>query len=319
VDRDGSAFTTPAFGALVRPEVACFRGRSAGWRPKRRTYAQPLAVTALVLALAACTPQPAETPRTPAALPDGVAVELFQLRSDVAERGAQVRVVNGSDEELVITRLTFTDDWFAGEAVRERTSTVAAGRTVDLRFELPESACDDEPDAASRTSRVTLELEGGGSATVEVADPLGFTALVHEKECLRHDLARVATLEWAAFTPSAAPLPAELQLAITPAGGAESAELVEVQTTNLLQFADQPTAFPLAVTVTGTDAATTVALPIVPLRCDPHAVMEDKRGTVFNVLVRVDGAEGAVEVAAPEAMRGAILRWVSDWCGFGPG
>ena len=92
-----------------------------------------------------------------------------------------------------------------------------------------------------------------------------------------------------------------------------------MQTTNLLQFADQPTPFALASTVTGTDAVTMVAVPIVPLRCDPHAVMEDKRGTVFNVLVDVDGASGVVEVAAPEAMRGEILRWVADWCGFGPG
>ena len=100
------------------------------------------------------------------------------------------------------------DDWFAGEAARERTSTVAAGRTVDLRFELPESACEDEPAADARMSTVTFELEGGGTVTVPVADPLGFTTLIHEKECLRHDLARVATIEWAAFTPSAAPLPA---------------------------------------------------------------------------------------------------------------
>ena len=61
------------------------------------------------------------------------------------------------------------------------------------------------------------------------------------------------------------------------------------------------------------------AVPIVPLRCDPHAVMEDKRGTVFDVRVEVDGASGVIEVAAPEAMRGEILRWVADWCGFGPG
>lgn len=270
----------------------------------------------LAFALAACAPQPAAPPAT---LPAGIQVELFQLRSDVAERGAQVRVINDSDEDLKITSLTFTDDWFAGPSTRDRESTIPAGRTVDLRFSLPESACEDEPDAASRTSRVILELEGGGSATVDVADPLGFTTIIHEKECLRHDLARVATLEWAAFTPSPAPLPAELQLAITPAGGAESADLVEVQTTNLLQFGDQPTPFALATTVTGADAVSHVSVPIVPLRCDPHAVMEDKRGTVFNMLVRVDGAEGVVEVAAPEAMRGEILRWVSDWCGFGPG
>ena len=155
--------------------------------------------------------------------------------------------------------------------------------------------------------------------TVDVSDPLGFTTLIHEKECLRHDLARVATLEWSAFVPSAAPLPAELQLSITPAGGDETAELVEVQTTNLLQFADEPTSFALALPVTGADAAGVVPVPLVPLRCDPHAVMEDKRGTVFDLLVEVGGANGVVEVAAPEEMRGEILRWVADWCGFGPG
>ena len=279
-------------------------------------------MTGLALALAACSPQPPEPSAEPPVtqqLPAGVQVELFQLRSDVAERGAQVRVINDSDTDLVVTSLTFADDWFAGEAVRDRVSTVPAGRTVDLRFALPESACEDEPDAASRTSRVTLELEGGGSATVDVADPLGFTTLIHEKECLRHDLARVATLEWTEFTPSAAPLPAELELSITPAGEPEAAELVEVQTTNLVQFADQPTPFALALPVEGTDAASAVSVPLIPLRCDPHAVMEDKRGTVFNVLVEVDGASGVVEVAAPEAMRGEILRWVADWCGFGPG
>lgn len=314
--RGGSAFTTPAFRAPTGPGAASFRGRREGRGPKRRSYAQPLALTA-VLALAACTPQPIETRETPAALPPGVQVELFQLRSDVAERGAQVRVVNGSDEDLAITRLTFADDWFAGAAVRDRASTIAAGRTVDLRFALPPSACDGEPDA--RTSRVTFQLAGGGTATVEVADPLGFTALLHEKECLAADLAQVATLEWARFTPSAAPAPAALTLEAAPAGGTEQAELIEVQTTNLLKFGDQPTPLELQRTIDGADAATDVTVPIVPLRCDPHAVMEDKRGTVFNVQVRVDGTEGAVEVAAPEQMRGEILRWVADWCGFGPG
>ena len=288
---------------------------SRGSAPTARRTSLNYVPLALVLALAACSPQPA----APSGLPAGVEVELFQLRSDVAERGAQVRVINDSDTDLVVTSLTFADDWFAGEAVRDRVSTVPAGRTVDLRFALPESACEDEPDAASRTSQVTLELEGGGTATVDVADPLGFTTLIHEKECLRHDLARVATLEWTEFTPSAAPLPAELQLSITPAGGAETAELVEIQTTNLLQFADEPTPFALALPITGTDAASVVSVPLVPLRCDPHAVMEDKRGTVFDVLVEVDGASGVIEVAAPEAMRGEILRWVADWCGFGPG
>lgn len=291
---------------------------SRGSTPAGRRFSlscAALAAATLVVTLASCSVQHAEKPAT---LPAGVSVELFQLRSDVAERGAQVRVVNGSDTDLEVTSVTFADDWFTGTTVRDRASTIPGGRTVDLRIALPESACEDVPDAASRTSRVTFELQSGATATVDVDDPLGFTTLIHEKECLRHDLAQIATLEWTSFTPSAAPLPAELQLTITPAGGTDAAELVEVQTTNLLEFAEEPTAFPLALQVTGTDAATQVAVPLLPLRCDAHAVMEDKRGTVFNVAVDLGGA-GVVEVAASEAMRGEILRWVSDWCGFGPG
>ena len=68
-----------------------------------------------------------------------------------------------------------------------------------------------------------------------------------------------------------------------------------------------------------TPTPTTVHLPLVPLRCDPHAVQEDKRGTVFNVEVELDGEPGLVQVAATEDMRGRILTWVADWCGFGEG
>ncbi|WP_404429424.1 hypothetical protein LG299_09110 [Microbacterium lacus] len=269
-------------------------------------------MTAALTACVAAAPEPA-------ALPPGVEVELFQLRSDVADRSAQMRVINGSDEDVIVESLRFDDDWFDGEAVRERTSTIPAGRTVDLRFTLPESACDEEPTADERTSSVIFELEGGDVVTLPVTDTLGFTTLMHEKECLRHDLAQVATLAWTSFTASESAQPAALELTVTPTGGDGIAELVEVQTTNLLQFDTVPAPFPLVQQVAGTDAATTVSLPILPLRCDPHAVMEDKRGTVFNVAVKAGGLQGVVEVAASEEMRGAILRWVSDWCDFGAG
>jgi hypothetical protein len=289
-----------------------------------RTAAAIVALAATV-GLAACgpaAPGPPPSTATDGALPGGVEIELFQLRSDVAERGAQVRIVNDSDDDLVVTKLTFDDDWFAGEAVRDRTSMISAGRTVDLHFGLPEVACEGEADAAARTSRVIVEFsvdDVARTATVDVADPLGFTAVIHEKECLRHDLAQVATLEWTSFAGSASPLPAQMQLSITPAGGDGAATLIEVQTTNLLQFGELPTPFPLNTELSGAAAATLVDVPLLPLRCDPHAVMEDKRGTVFNVMVSVDGATGVVEVAASEKLRGEILRWVADWCGFGPG
>ena len=60
-----------------------------------------------------------------------------------------------------------------------------------------------------------------------------------------------------------------------------------------------------------------VSLPLVPLRCDPHAVQEDKRGTIFTLAVELDGDPGEIELAAPEDLRGRILTWVGAWCGFG--
>jgi hypothetical protein len=276
------------------------------------------------LLLTACSPSEASepTPTELTQLPAGVEVELYQLRSDVAERTAQVRVINGSDSDLVVKNLTFEDDWFTASTVRDRESSISAGRTVDLRIALPESACEEEPDAAARTSRVTLEFTASGEpgvATIDLADPLAFTALVHEKECLRHDLAQLATLEWSTFTPSVAPAPAQLVLSLTPTGGTGQGELVQIETTNLLKFGDDSAAHPLGIDLTGVIEASDVVVPLEPLRCDAHAVMEDKRGTVFNVGVEVDGVSGVVEVAASEQMRGDVLRWVADWCGFGPG
>jgi hypothetical protein len=283
-----------------------------------------LGVGLAALLLTACTPSigPEPAPSGLTQLPAGVEIELYQLRSDVAERGAQVRVMNGSGENLVVHRILFEDDWFATAGIRERESTIAAGRTVDLRIALPESACEAEPDAGARTSRVTVEFTADGqtgAATVDVADPLAFTALLHEKECLRHDLSQLATLEWSVFTPSAAPDPAHLVLSIDPTGRGGQGRLVRVETTNLLQFGGDASALPLGVDLAGLNSATDVAVPLMPLRCDPHAVMEDKRGTVFNVGVEVDGTSGVVEVAASEQLRGEMLRWVADWCGFGPG
>ena len=58
-------------------------------------------------------------------------------------------------------------------------------------------------------------------------------------------------------------------------------------------------------------------LPVVPSRCDPHAVAEDKRGTFFGVRARVDGVEQPVfYVPASDALRGAVYDLVAESCGW---
>jgi hypothetical protein len=276
-----------------------------------------IALFAAALAVTACAP----ADPSPGALPVGVSVELIQLRSDVVDRTAQLRLRNDGDTDLSVTHLTLTDARFTTPVVRDKLSRVPAGRTLDMRIELPPVACDADGAAAATSLELGYEVDGRDVvAKASVPDSLAFIPLLHEKECLLERLAEIAVLSWGAFQASDAPAPASLTLDIAPSGGEGEARIETVETTNLLMFdAAGPAPFVVGAEVVGSRSPEQVRVPIVPLRCDPHAVMEDKRGTIFDVTVADDGVSGVVELAAPAEIKGEILRWVADWCGFGTG
>ncbi|CDK01367.1 conserved exported hypothetical protein [Microbacterium sp. C448] len=274
-----------------------------------------VAVLATGLALTACAPS---DPR-PGALPPGVSVELIQLRSDVIDRAAQVRLVNAGEDDLVITGLEIVDPRFEAPIVRDKRAQVASGRTLDIRIALPPVVCDADAEADAATIELEYEVNGRASiAEASIPDPLAFIPLLHQKECLRERLADVAVMSWSGFEPSDAPAPAHLTLEIAPSGGGGAALVETVETTPLLMF-DAAGAAPFVVDaeIGGSGSPQQVRVPLVPLRCDPHAVMEDKRGTIFDATVEVDGVTGVVEVAASAEVKGEVLAWVADWCGFG--
>ena len=163
------------------------------------------ALLAAGLALTACAPS--DPP--PGALPSGVSVELIQLRSDVVDRAAQVRLVNAGDDDLVITGLEIVDPRFETPIVRDKRAPVSAGRTLDMRVALPAVACDaDARPMRRRSSWSTRWTAAAAIAEASIPDPLAFIPLLHEKECLRERLADVAVLSWSGFEPSDAPAPA---------------------------------------------------------------------------------------------------------------
>lgn len=280
--------------------------------PAGRTFA--VLALALVAALTGCTASTGtETPET--SLPAGVAVELAQLRSDVAARQAQVRFVNDTDEVLMVGEVRVEDPRFDGAATRaiSRETTVRPGGTVDVRVQLPVVACP-APDAAASTLAVHYRLgDDAREATVALPERIPFVAALHERECLVAALAEAATLSFGSFAPSPPGESAALRLEIEPTG-AGGAELVGIRATNLLMFEGGAKSWPLGISLPG--ERQTVAVPLVPLRCDAHAVQEDKRGTVFTVDVVLHGEAGRIELAASPELRGEILRWVADWCGF---
>lgn len=298
--------------------------------PRRRVRTAAIVAAALLaLALSACAPggevPDGEAPAPSTALPDGVTVELQQGRSDVAARQAQVVVRNGTDATLVVGPVEVEDPRFAAPIVRveERESTIGPGRTVGIRVQLPDVACgqDASEDAGST---VTLDYtlgDASGRASTGIEDPIGFIEPLHVRDCRAAAVAEAAHVSFTDFDPSPPGEPAALMLGIAPTG--RSAVLISgIQTTNLITFEDggdtAPETLPIGLEVReGDTGLTEVSLPIVPIRCDPHAVQEDKRGTIFDLEVEVDGEPGEIELAASEDLRGQILTWVADWCGFG--
>lgn len=307
--------------------AACEAGETPSLRrTARRGVGLPVAVAVAVLALAGCVAGGGE-PEAEPTVPAGVTVELVQLRADVAPRQAQVHVTNGSDATIRIGDVRVEDPRFDAPATRVvagRASTVPAGRSVDVRVQLGAVDCDASSGAEPEVVLELLTDDGGAEVTAPASDPLDFVAPLHERECLRERLTDAADLAFTDFTPSAPGEPAALELTITPTGEG-AATIVGVQRTNLLDFGGATVngAHPLDIAVVpaeiepGAAAPIVVELPLVPFRCDPHAVQEDKRGTIFDVRVELDGEPGEIELFVGEDQRGEILTWVAAWCGFG--
>jgi hypothetical protein len=338
-------------------------------RARSRVGALVGALAALALVLSACAgdlprPRPSAT-----ALPTGVSASIVQLRSDVADRQAQLQVHNSSEEVLLISAVRVDDPRFAGvgRRITSRTSSIAPGATVDIRIQLPLMKCtaDDGslltptptptptpepvPQATATagpsatpggsptptpsstatitgppsTTTVTVHYQLGASiavATEPVVEPVAFLADLYARECLAERLSKAASLTISSFTPSPAGQPADLALNILPTGNGV-ARIVGIETTNLLTFDQGAGAtadlYPIGVDAAAAGPPVVVHLPLVPLRCDAHAVQEDKRGTVFTIAVELDGEPGEIELPVPADIKGQILTWIGRWCGFG--
>ncbi|MCK6081371.1 hypothetical protein KZX37_08885 [Microbacterium sp. EYE_5] len=260
------------------------------------------AVAAGALMLASCGPgEPAPVPSTGAA----VTVFLHQNRSDEPQRKAQLRVANDSDATLDIARLRLVDDRLRDEITRDA-RPLGEGESYDFAVLLPGVACGE----ADRARLWELTLTDGTVLRGDLHDSLGFLGRLHERECLAADVQRSVRVAWGELR-VAGDDRAVLPLRIERVGGADAARIVAVQSTNLLQFGPGVSRFPVP------QGASVVDVPLVPQRCDPHVVAEDKRGTVFTVEVELAGRAGEIEVAAGERGRGRILSWVAEVCGFG--
>ena len=294
-----------------------------------------LTVVTVVAALAGCSTvadpgDPAAAP--PAASPSrqstldptslALTAETYRSRFDAASGGIQLSVTNEGDLPLVVTETAVSSPALAAVASTNREVEIPAGLTRDIPLALPAPACDDDPALESVAATLTVHAETEGDAAdaatasvmIEAVDRLGQFAEWWRASCFAEAVAERATLairlvgDGASGTAPADTVALELVATARPtAGGAAddgdapaTLRLTAIAGTILLGMRDAAgapvTARPLELVLdtAGTEPAA-VRLETVPARCDPHAIAEDKQGTLFRVeamLTPPDGGAG---------------------------
>ncbi|MHA6668880.1 hypothetical protein ACX3O0_08410 [Homoserinimonas sp. A447] len=275
-----------------------------------------------LLAVALC-PLFGCSPSAQASLPSGVQVSVHQNRPDTEDRRLQVRIVNGTDAPLTVTAMAFSSPRFAEPArYAKAPSTVRAGGTLDLPVSLTAPVCDSSEGATE--VRLDFELESGraGSIAVVPDDPLDQLDGVTERDCLQHSMDEVATLaepDQLRVESVDGRLVAFVDLTVTPTGAPGSFTIESVDDTVLFGLFDPASAtprdsLPVDLMVDGTDAPMRLTVPLVPARCDAHAVAEDKRGTLLPLRVAIGDATGIRYFALSDDRKGELYSYLGDAC-----
>jgi hypothetical protein len=156
--------------------------------------------------------------------------------------------------------------------------------------------------------------------TVAAADPFGVLTRNNAELCLARAADAVAGFRLdPGLEVSADGRSAVVRLIIAPRDAAPAAEaaaltIVRIEGTTLL--AEDPAApWPRAVPVLAGGDVREIRLGIRPARCDPHAVAEDKVGTLLPLRVTVAGRDGVLKVDAGPLLRGRIYDFVTGACG----
>lgn len=260
-------------------------------------------------------------------LPPGVTIELYQGRSDSATRRMQIAITNAGEHDLTITSAQLQSTQFSEPAVwnaRAEGTLVRAGTGVDLPVRLSTPACED-PTPIARVQISFAMAEGRrGSAEVLVTDRYGQLPAMRAQECFAVSIGEVVAFRIdrpVRVVEADGRLRAFVPIAFSPTGNAGTVRIESVEDTVLLALAGTDAratdTLPLGLDIAGNDLPGMFEIPILPGRCDPHAIAEDKQGTIFVLHARApDGRTAPVQLSASEETRSSIYQYVSEACGM---
>jgi len=301
------------------------------------------AVALLLLATASCSAGPGAagpgsgsgTPASPSASASVAApltAEISQFRDNYSRQIIEIQLTNTTGEPVTVLAAGLRSPLFAS---RISWTAAAAGtelpphQTKSLPARLPAAACPDQAPEQSRAGQPSAAVEvllasaagaPGKTVTTDAADPFGVLARNNGEMCVAQAAAAIADLRFGpALELSPDARTAFLHLLITPRNSAtdpadRALTINSVGGTTLLEE-DSSAPWPSGLRIGATGPARELRLGIRPARCDPHAVAEDKVGTLIPLHVSVAGREGVLKIDAGAQLRGRIYDFVTSACG----
>lgn len=264
-----------------------------------------------------------------------LSVEVGQGRTQYADREILLEVTNGSDRVLTLLSGALHADGFGpSHLTKDRPRPLLPGATRDVYLGLGEALCagtpagpdEPTPDAAP-SAVITLALGEGdeqGPATEitvdEVTDPSGHLARNHAVDCAQAAVAAGVQLAVGADLPVATrdgEPTALVTVQVDPVDGGPDVTIDRITETTLLANPARGDVSGWAGPDLDGQHSGEITLPVVPARCDVHAVGEDKRGTFLPVEASVDGtAQHVFYLPMPDAARAALYDFIADSCGW---
>lgn len=280
----------------------------------------PAAILVLVVlaGLTACDPAP------PNEVPEGVRISVYQPRPDVAKNRIAIQVHNDGTEPVTVTAAELDSSFFTDPFTwGPRTATVAPGYAVDLRVDIPlEADCADDTEARHTVVFHWTRGDDSGVGSVTPDDPFEVLDLLHDAACLIDKAGDVATLTARTLTaPASLPAPADLLVTVFPPPSSTGSFTIDtVHSTTLLNPAG-PDGIGVAELALGIEVSAEgpaeVHIPIVPNRCDPHALAEDKIGTRIPLYLSLDdGTQGRLVLSASDDLRAQMYAFYAAYCGL---
>ncbi|MDN4644086.1 hypothetical protein [Arthrobacter sp. PsM3] len=273
-------------------------------------------------------PALATPPAAPAAVP--VTAEINQLRDNYSNQIIAIQLTNTTPAPVTVRGAGLASPLFAGTIEWQAAPggiELPPGQTKMLPAQLRAPECGLQTEPVGEGPALVLRLADGpgteSTAAVRPTDPYGVLSRNNAEMCLSQAASAVAGIRLEPeLEVAAGGQGAVLKLTITPRstpgavnpGSTGSLTINWIDQTTLLE--EDPSApWPRSVSVSTGGTSQQLRLGIRPARCDPHAVAEDKVGTLLPLRVSVGGRDGILKVDAGALLRGRIHEFITAACG----